>query len=149
MALSTCDTGKWSTLEESLELRSRGPFDRHNSLPQYELRGTLGQSNLLGQSSSEPSRQRQRRLRSEDVLRLSQLYRDGATVYELAITFGCHRTTVATRLRSVGVSMRGQSPSNEIILEMKRLHTSGISSQAIGELLGFCANTMRKYQRRV
>jgi predicted transcriptional regulator len=37
-------------------------------------------------------------------------YEAGATVYELAAEFGCHRTTVAERLKKAGIVMRLQSP---------------------------------------
>ena len=33
-------------------------------------------------------------------------------MYEIAAEFGCHRTTVAERLKKVGISMRGQSPTS-------------------------------------
>jgi DNA-directed RNA polymerase specialized sigma24 family protein len=70
-------------------------------------------------------------------------YERGATVYELAAEFGCHRTTVAERLKKAGASMRGQSPTPEEINSMVRLFATGLSFQEVGDRLGFCANTVR------
>ena len=75
-------------------------------------------------------------------------YEAGATVYELAAEFGCHRTTVAERLKKAGVSMRGQPPAPEAIDAMANLIASGLSPQAVGDQLGFCANTVRSCLRR-
>jgi AraC-like DNA-binding protein len=61
-----------------------------------------------------PIRQRQRRLTEAQVTEMSKRYEEGATVYELAAEFGCHRTTVAARLKETGVQMRLLSP-NEVL----------------------------------
>ena len=69
-------------------------------------------------------------------------YQAGA-VYELAAEFGCHRTTVAGRLKKAEVSMRLKSLTADAIDSMVRPYESGLSVQEIGEHLGFCANTVR------
>ena len=56
-----------------------------------------------------PISQRQRRLTGAQVVEMAAKYEAGATVYELAAEFGCHRTTIAERLKKAGISMRGQS----------------------------------------
>ena len=94
-----------------------------------------------------PIRQRQRRLTGAQVAEMASKYEAGATVYELAAEFGCHRTTVAERLKKSAIAMRGQSPSPEAIDSMARLYTSGLSFQVVGEQLGFCANTVRNCLR--
>jgi lambda repressor-like predicted transcriptional regulator len=71
----------------------------------------------------------------------------GATVYELAAEFGCHRTTVAERLKKAGIVMRLQSPEAVVTDAMESLHRSGLSYPAIGKQLGYSANTVRKYLR--
>ena len=70
-------------------------------------------------------------------------YVGGATVYELAAEFGCHRATVAARLKKTGIVMRGQSPTSETVDSMVRLYVSGLSLQEVGMQVGFCANTVR------
>ncbi len=74
-------------------------------------------------------------------------YKGGATVYELAAEFGCHRTTVAERLKKLEIVMRGQSPTPEAVDSMVRLHSSGLSPLEVGKQLGFCANTVRNCLR--
>ena len=64
-------------------------------------------------------------------------------MYELAAEFGCHRTTVAVRLKKAGIAMRGQPATPEAIDSMVRLYTIGLSFQEVGKQLGFCANTVR------
>jgi lambda repressor-like predicted transcriptional regulator len=70
-------------------------------------------------------------------------YEAGATVYELAAEFGCHRTTVADRLKKAGIEMRLQSPTPKEIESMENLVKSGLSLEAVGKQTGFCANTVR------
>ena len=68
-------------------------------------------------------------------------YEVGATVYELAAEFGCHRATVAERLKKMGILMRGHSPSTEDIDSMVRLCATGLSFQDVGQQLGIvCVN---------
>ena len=90
-----------------------------------------------------PLRQRQRRLTGAQVAEMATKYEAGATVYELAAEFGCHRTTVAERLKKAGIVMRHQSPTSEAIDLMVNLSAFGLSLQEVGEHLGFCANTVR------
>ena len=78
---------------------------------------------------------------------MSTKYEAGATVYELAAEFSCHRTTVAERLKNAGMVMRGQSPTPEEVDSIACLYNNGLSLQEIGEQLGFCANTVRNCLR--
>ena len=48
-------------------------------------------------------------------------YEAGATVYELAAEFDCHRTTVAERLKKAGIEMRLQSPTPTEGVRWKRV----------------------------
>ena len=63
---------------------------------------------------------------------MTSKYKAGATVYELAAEFGCHRATVAERLNKAGVILRGQSPTPEVIDSMDRLYASGLSENLRG-----------------
>ena len=131
MALSTADTNKWLTLAEA-RLKSQQP--EKNTSSDYLLLG--------------PISQRQRRLTETQVIDMVARYEKGATVYELAAEFDCHRTTVAARLKKVGVPMRLQPPTSETVDSMVRLYESGLSSLEVGTQLGFCANTVRACLRK-
>jgi len=50
-------------------------------------------------------------------------------VYELAAEYGCHRTTVAERLKKAGIAMRGQSPTPGVI---KSVNDSGSAPTLCG-----------------
>jgi len=127
VALSTADTNKWLTLVEA-RLRSQSP-EEVNPSSDYLLLG--------------PISQRQRRLTEAQMSKMVKRYQEGATVYELAVEFDCHRTTVSARLKKAGVSLRLQPPTSEVIDAMVRFYESGLSPLEVGKQLGFCANTVR------
>jgi transposase-like protein len=64
------------------------------------------------------------RLTKAQVAQMATKYQAGATVCELAAEFGCHRTTVAARLKKAGVALRCQSPTAEAVDSMVRLYAS-------------------------
>ena len=130
MALSTADTNKWSLLlEDHLERQTPEVITSSD----YQLSG--------------PIRQRQRRLTEAQVAEMAKKYQTGATVYELAAEFRCHRATVSERLKKAGILMRGQSPTPEAIDAMVLLDATGLPLQEIGDQLGFRANTVRNCLR--
>jgi hypothetical protein len=130
VALSTADSNKWLLLKEG-HLEKQAPEVITSS--DYRLNGSI--------------RQRQRRLTGAQVVEMAAKYKAGATVYELSAEFGCHRATVAERLKKAGIMMRGQSPNPEEIDSMARLVASGLAPEAVGKQLGFCANTVRNCLR--
>lgn len=130
MALSTADSNKWLLLKEA-----------HMERQTPEVI-TCSDYQLLG-----PIRQRQRRLTGAQVAQMAAKYEAGATVYELAAEFGCHRASVAERLKKAGTVMRGQSPTPQAINSMLLLCATGLSLQEVGKQLGFCANTVRNCLR--
>ena len=130
VALSTADSNKWLLLIEDHPERQT-PEDITSS--DYQLLG--------------PIRQRLRRLTEAQVIEIVARYEEGATVYEIAAEFGCHRTTVAERLKKSGIVMRLQSPGAVTIDSMESLYQSGFSYVEIGRQLGYSANTVRKYLR--
>ena len=101
VALSTWDTNNCN------ELNHAGAYvPSTNPLPeQYERRG--------------PLRQRQRRLSEAQVGDMAHRYKQGATVYELAAEFGCNRTTVAERLKRIGLELRGSRRIDQVDLDSR------------------------------
>jgi len=90
------------------------------------------------------TRQRQKRLDDEQVSQLVVAYRLGATVYELAAQFGCHRSTVSELLRSRGVSMRHAPLTEAQIDQAIELYESGLSLTKVGKLVEANAETVRQ-----
>jgi hypothetical protein len=109
VALSTtADSNNWSAVIEGC--RESNPASGKTPLD-YQRSG--------------PIRQRQRRLTETQVSDLAARYEEGATVYELAAEFGCNRATVAERLKRAGISLRLQSPTDEVVDQMVILYESG------------------------
>lgn len=85
-----------------------------------------------------------RRLSQEQLARLAERYLEGATVYELADQFNVNRRTVANHLKREGVSLRRQTPSDELINQMVRLYASGLSLAKVGDQVGVDARTVHR-----
>lgn len=93
-------------------------------------------------------RQYQRPFTADEVVELVQRYKAGTTTYELAALYGCKRQTISGKLRSAGVMLRMDSPSEEQIDEMVRLYESGLSLVRVGDRIGVSARTVLKYLRK-
>ena len=106
VALSTCDTGKWSTLEKWLNFASQKARDQHKSLYNYEAFEAIGQRDTDELQGVRRLRQSQKRLTAEETARMCQKYLNGATAYELGVEFGIDRRTVSVRLKKAGILMR-------------------------------------------
>jgi hypothetical protein len=78
------------------------------------------------------SRGTARRLNRAEVAALADGYRAGATVYELAVQFKIHRTTVSDHLRRQGVQMRRQSLDTQQLDVAAWLYEQGWSVAKIG-----------------
>jgi DNA-binding NarL/FixJ family response regulator len=90
-------------------------------------------------------RQRQRRLTPDQLELAIDRYKAGATVYELAAEFGCHRATIAERLKLAGVTMRHQPTTTEQVDEIARLYESGLSMVKVAEQVGVSPRTVFNY----
>lgn len=131
MDLSAADADKW------VSLLGRGSW-------------TLAERSEA--SDYEPGRQirqHQTRLDTEQIDQLVSRYLEGATVYELAAEFGCHRATVSDHVKRSGVPMRRHKASAEQIDEIVRLYESGLSLARVGDRVGMTARSVLKYLRGV
>ncbi len=112
VALSTCDAGKWSTLEEWVDQRLITKVDQHNSSFNYVTLGEEGQQKPETTNGILRLRQPQRRLTTEQVTHMCHKYQSGASIYELGEEFGIDRRTVSIRLKDAGMVMR-HAPHHE------------------------------------
>lgn len=69
-------------------------------------------------------------------------YAEGATVYQLAKEFRCHRTTVAARLKEHGVELRNRPATDEEVVQFVALYRSGLSLVRVAEKTGFSEKTV-------
>jgi DNA-binding CsgD family transcriptional regulator len=88
-----------------------------------------------------------KRLKEHQVKALVEAYKSGATVYELADSFGIERRTVSNILKREGVETRWRRLTEEDIDEVVRLYATGLSAARIADRFGVNADTVR-YQLR-
>jgi transposase-like protein len=84
-------------------------------------------------------------LSPDELARVVERYEAGATVYELATEFGCHRATIAERLKLAGVTMRHQPTTIKQVDEIVRLYESGLSMVKVAEQVGVSPRTVFNY----
>lgn len=143
MALSTCDTGKWASLEKWASQLPVMACDQDNSSYHYRASGNVGQQNRESRAGLLGLRQVQRRLTAEQRANLCQRYMNGATVYRLAKEFELDRRTVSKILKGSGVIMRFRTPTTAEVSLAAFLFNRGRSVASIASELGFSENTIR------
>lgn len=76
-------------------------------------------------------------------------YQSGTSMKELARVFGVHRTTIRAALDRHRAPIREQRAiSSAQVASASRLYQSGLSLAAVGEKLGFNAQTIATHLRR-
>jgi DNA-directed RNA polymerase specialized sigma24 family protein len=108
------------------------------ALPDVPLAGAPAQ-----QADVARVRQQQKRLRPEEIERLVARYAAGATTYQLAVEFGCHRTTVSGALRRAGIHLQPGGLTEKQIDKAIRLYEFGLSLQRVADQIGSTAHTVR------
>ena len=87
------------------------------------------------------SRQKQRRLTSEEIDGVVERYRAGESANLLARELGVHRTTIVGHLKRRGVSTRYKIIAEADLAEAVRLYAQGLSLARVGERFGIGALT--------
>lgn len=80
----------------------------------------------------QPHRHAQRRLNEDEAAQLAALYREGASITELAQRFAVHRTTVSALLQRHGVSLRRTGLTPEDVIAAGVLYADGWSLAMLG-----------------
>ena len=86
----------------------------------------------------------QRRLTPLEILHLGEGYLAGSTVEELASLYNIHRSTVMAQLERSGIARRGKGPTEAQASLAVELYRQGKSTSAIGSLLGFSGEAIRR-----
>lgn len=89
-----------------------------------------------------PRVQTQRRLDQDGQQNVIAAYQQGKTMNEVARQFGLHRTTVRAILDRAGITVRPREMSTTQVNLAIKLYADGLSLQAVGERLGFNAQTI-------
>ena len=87
-----------------------------------------------------------RRLSKADVDYMVARYQEGATIKELVIDMGIHRTTIMDHLEKRGIPRRGHKRklNDEIALEAKALHDLGFSYYELARKYHVSADTIKR-----
>ena len=87
-------------------------------------------------------------LNDTEMGRLVERYKAGASVYELAVEFGVHRTIISQRLKGAGVTMRRQPLTTDQVETAAKLYATGMSLADVGRRLGVHASTVHQALRQ-
>ena len=92
----------------------------------------------------------QRRLSPTNVHELVNAYRAGATIGQLAVEFGIHRTTVASHLDRHGVPRHSEQMAwgDELLERAAELYATGLSLADVADQFGIDAQTVANRFRR-
>ena len=88
-------------------------------------------------------RRSNRRLTEPEIRELSDQYRAGVSVYDLAIHFGIHRATVSILLERASVPRRHRILAPDDVGEAADLYGAGWSLKRVGTHFGVNAHTVR------
>lgn len=90
-------------------------------------------------------RQYQKSLSDEELELCIRLYSEGASVYNLAEKFGCHRTTISRSLKKAGIEVTHEASKKEALTDQVLKMYSDYNKPAdIGKALGINCSTVRK-----
>ncbi|MFJ3896840.1 helix-turn-helix domain-containing protein [Streptomyces sp. NPDC090083] len=98
-----------------------------------------------------PKTGRAKRLKEEQVAKLCQAYKAGATLQQLSDDFDIVPMTVSAILKRQGIKTRWRKLTEADVDEAERLYTQGMSLAKIGDRLGVtdCAVRYRLIKREV
>ena len=95
------------------------------------------------------SRQTHHRLSAQQREQLVAEYVSGASMVELAMRWGLHRTTVAEHLHRAGITIRQRGIPLDRLDEAIRLYVEGWSCQRLGERFDCDDETVRQTLKRL
>ena len=88
-------------------------------------------------------RQQQKDLSDDEIRQIAQRYTEGASIYELAHDFGCHRGTISRALKKAGVIVTHKASSKDGVVEnVLRLYEEFMTAADIGKEVGIAEKTV-------
>ena len=99
---------------------------------------------MLNEATGVAPRQRQHRLRPQELEQLTADYRSGEAVNDLAARYDIDRHTVIEHMRRQGVSRRYPRLGEDEVREAIRIYQSGVSLAATGHRLGVDPGTVSR-----
>lgn len=90
-------------------------------------------------------KQDQKRLSDDEIRQITEKYSAGASTYELATEFGCHRSTISRALKKSGVVVSHEAAKRETLAKrVLEMYDDYIRPVDIGKELGINVTTVRK-----
>lgn len=90
-------------------------------------------------------KQKQKRLSDSEISQIVERYSEGASTYELAAAFGCHRSTISRALKESGIEVTHEAAKREALTEqVLQMYADYCKPVDIGKELGINAATVRK-----
>lgn len=89
--------------------------------------------------------QQQKHLSETETQLICRKYQAGASVYELAEEFGCHRRTISDALKRNGVEVSHKASAKpELVKKIIELYAEYKTPKEIGEIVSLDCGTVRK-----
>lgn len=89
--------------------------------------------------------QQQKNLSELEIQTICERYRNGASSYELAKEFGCHRRTISDTLKRNGVEVSHQATTKpELVKHIIELYSEMKTPKEVGAIVGIGGDTVRK-----
>lgn len=93
-------------------------------------------------------KQKQKRLSDDEIRQIVDKYKAGATTYELAAEFGCHRRTISRALKKSGIEVSIKTESKDgVVATILHLYDDHMSALDIGKKLDIGEKTVRRILR--
>ena len=89
--------------------------------------------------------QQQKALSELEIRTICERYKNGASSYELAREFGCHRRTISDALKRNGVEVSHRATTKpELVKRIIELYADYKTPKEVGAIVGIGSDTVRK-----
>ena len=90
-------------------------------------------------------RQQQKDLTDDEIRQVAQRYSEGASIYDLADEFGCHRGTISRHLKQQGITVSNKVTDRPALVErVLQMYADGMHTKQIGAELGITPKSVSK-----
>ena len=89
--------------------------------------------------------QQQKDLTDDEIRQITQRYSEGASVYELARNFNCHRSTISRHLRRQGITVSNKVTDRPALVErVLQMYADGMYAKDIASTIGITPKSVSK-----
>ena len=89
--------------------------------------------------------QQQKNLTDDEIRQITQRYSEGASIYELARDFDCHRSTISRHLRRQGITVSNKVTDRPALVKrVLQMYSDGMHAKDIASLIGITPKSVSK-----